>query len=219
MVNKAIFSRPRNFAWLAAIILMAWSTGAASASTDDNAMKFISALGEKAVTDLAPTEDISVDEREQRFRTLLHNNFDVKRITRFALGRYARRVTKEELAEFSELYEDLAVLNYAQMFGNYAGQGFTVLKQLGEPNARYIVVVSELSRPDGTLAARLDWQLRVKEDGFAVVDIRVEGVSMAIAQRDEFTAFLDKNDGNMQALLDQLRIKVDGLREKRRAGK
>ncbi len=141
------------------------------------------------------------------------------RITRFVLGRYARRASDADLAAFQALYEELAVLTYAQMFASYAGHVFKVTKQLGAPGDKYVMVVSELSEANGKLAARLDWQLLIDRDRYAVVDVRVEGVSMAIAQRDEFTAFLDKNGGNMSALIKELDRKVKKLRDGRAAAK
>jgi len=195
---------------------LALSAGAGPAHAEGSAAKFIRLLGDTAIRELAPN-DITEQQRETRFRELLHENFDVPRITRFALGRYARRVSKDELKDFAALYEDLTVLTYAQLFATYAGQGFKVTKELGAPGDKYLVVVSEISNPDGSFAARLDWQLLVKKSGFAVVDIRVEGISMAIAQRDEFTAVLDRNGGDMPAFLGELADKVRKLRDERKA--
>ncbi len=191
---------------------------AAPARGAETAAAFIRGLGDTAIRELAPN-DLTPAQREARFRELLEANFDMPRITRFVLGRYARRASDADLAAFQALYEELAVLTYAQMFASYAGHVFKVTKQLGAPGDKYVMVVSELSEANGKLAARLDWQLLIDRDRYAVVDVRVEGVSMAIAQRDEFTAFLDKNGGNMSALIKELDRKVKKLRDGRAAAK
>lgn len=198
----------------AAGLLLTVLLAAGSAGAEGTAAAFIRTLGDTAIHELAPN-DITADQREAKFRQLLHANFDLPRITRFALGRYARRASDADLAQFGILYEDLAVLTYAEMFGSYEDYVFKVKKELGAPGDKYVMVISELSEANGTLAARLDWQLLVKKAGYAVVDVRVEGVSMAIAQRDEFTAFLDKNGGDMSALLKELAVKVEKLRDDR----
>lgn len=197
----------------AGLMLAAWLT-AAPGWTAETAVQFIRDLGNTAIRELAPN-DISPAQREAKFRELLQANFDLPRITRFVLGRYARRVSGTELKEFESLYEDIAVLTYAQMFASYSGHIFTVNKQLGAPGDKYVMVVSELKEANGAPAARLDWQVLVAKSSYSVVDIRVEGVSMAIAQRDEYTAFLDKNGGDMSALLKQLKTAVDNLRDGR----
>jgi len=204
----------RVFVAAAAGLLLAVLLAPAPARSIETAIAFIRTLGDTAIRELAPN-DLTPAKREAKFRELLEANFDLPRITRFVLGRYARRASDADLEKFKTLYEDLAVLTYAQMFAAYAGQVFTVNKQLGAPGDKYVMVVSELTEANGTLTARLDWQVLVERSRYAVVDVRVEGVSMAIAQRDEFTAFLDKNNGDMSALLKELAGKVEKLRDQR----
>ncbi len=52
---------------------------------------------------------LSAAHREQAFRELLIDGFDVKAISRFVLGRYWRKATEAERAEFTGLFEDLIV--------------------------------------------------------------------------------------------------------------
>jgi phospholipid transport system substrate-binding protein len=172
--------------------------------------QFIEELGQKAILQLGAS-DISPSERDRRFRELLNEYFDVPRITRFVLGRYVRKATPKQMAEFTKLYEDIAVLTYAHLFASYSGQQFTVLREVGDPEDRYRIVMTEVVPGDGKPPVKLDWQIMVKGSSYAVVDIRVEGASMAITQREEFTAVLDRNGGDIGALLKQLRIKVDQL--------
>ena len=217
--SSSVSRKRRRFVGTAAAgLLLSVALAAAPAVAAETAVAFVRALGDTAIRELAPN-DITPAERETKFRALLEANFDMARITRFVLGRYARRASDAEMATFTTLYEDLAVLTYAQMFASYAGHVFKVTKQLGQPGDKYQMVVSELTEANGKLAARLDWQLLVERSRYAVVDIRVEGVSMAIAQRDEFTAFLDKNNGDMSAFLKELAAKVQKLRNDRSARK
>lgn len=176
--------------------------------------KFIEELGDKAILQLA-ANGISDHERENRFRALLKESFDVDRISRFVLGRYARKATPEQMAEFAQLYEDIAVLTYAHLFASYAGQGFTVKREVGSPGDRYQMVMTEIQPGDGKPTVKLDWQVKVNGDSYAVVDIRVEGASMAITQRAEYTAVLDKNGGDIQDLLARLHAKLEKLRAAR----
>ena len=176
---------------------------------------FIETLGDRAILQLAG-DGISNGERESRFRALLRDSFDVTRICRFVLGRYARKTSKAQMAEFRQLYEDVAVLTYAHLFASYAGQGFTVKREVGAPGDRYMLVLTEIQPGDSKPPVKLDWQVKVSGDNYAVVDIRVEGASMAITQREEFTSVLDRNGGDIDDLLAQLRAKAGKLRAKRK---
>ena len=176
--------------------------------------KFIEELGDRAILQLADT-GISNGERESRFRALLRDSFDVTRISRFVLGRFVRKITKEQMAEFTQLYEDIAVLTYAHLFASYAGQGFKVKREVGDPDDRYRMVMTEIQPGDGKPPIKLDWQVKVNGDSYAVVDIRVEGASMAITQREEFTSVLERNGGDIDDLLTRLRTKIAKLRAER----
>ncbi|MBE9554850.1 MAG: ABC transporter substrate-binding protein [Proteobacteria bacterium] len=206
-------SRRRAIAILGATALAAGSVRR-PALAGGTVAKFIEELGDKAILQLADS-GISSGERESRFRTLLRDSFDVTRISRFVLGRYVRKITKEEMAEFRQLYEDIAVLTYAHLFASYAGQGFKVKREVGDPSDRYKMVMTEIQPGDGKPPVLLDWQVKVNGDSYAVVDIRVEGASMAITQREEFTSVLERNGGDIADLLDQLRAKIAKLRAKR----
>ena len=209
---SSLLSRRHAMATFGATLLI---TGAPLrlALASDTVAKFIEELGDKAIRQLA-ANGISNRERENRFRALLKENFDINRISRFVLGRYARKVTPEQMAEFTRLYMDIAVLTYAHLFASYAGQGFTIKREVGDPGDRYKMVMTEIKPGDGKPAVNLDWQVKVNEDSYAVVDIRVEGVSMAITQRAEYTAVLDKNGGDIQDLLAQLHAKLEKLRDR-----
>lgn len=198
-----------------AALALVWPPGAARAGGP--VADFIERLGEEAISGLAG-ESVTGAQREARFRKLLRENFDIQRIARFSLGRYARRISREQMKEFTALFEDMTVLTYAEMFESYAGQKLVVKKSIGAPGDKYIVVITEIRLPNGGQPIRLDWQVHVSGNQYAVVDIRVEGASMAVAQRAEFKSFLDKNKGDMATLMDALRSRVATQRKKSASG-
>lgn len=191
-------------------LLLAPALGRIALGATGTVAKFIEQLGDKAILQLGDPK-ISDDEREERFRTLLRENFDVPRITRFVLGRYARKVSDQQFAEFRKLYEDIAVLTYAHLFASYAGQSFKVKREVGDPGDRYKLVITEVVPGNGKPPVKLDWQVKVNGGNYSVVDIRVEGASMAITQREEFTAVLDRNGGDIGDLLTQLENRREKL--------
>lgn len=215
MHNNFIFhmTRRRAIAALGGAALVA-GLARQPARASGTVAKFIENLGDRAILQLADSS-ISESERESRFRTILNDSFDVVRISRFVLGRYARGATREQMAEFIQLYEDVVVLTYAHLFASYAGQGFKVKREVGDPGDRYKLVLTEVEPGNGRPPIKLDWQVKVDGDSYAVVDIRVEGASMAITQREEYTAVLDKNGGDIADLLAQLRAKAAKLRADR----
>jgi len=204
------------FALAVAVTFLAGSLAVPQAAADQSASTFIEVLGEKAIGELAP-DGIGRDERERRFRSLLRANFDLERISRFVLGRYARQATREQLSEFRDLYEELMVLTYSELFAAYDGESFRVTREVGDPGDRYSLVISEVRLPGDGEVIVLQWQVLSEGGSHAVVDIRVEGVSMALAQREEFGAVLQRHGGDVSALIAEVREKVAALR-RRQAG-
>lgn len=196
---------------IALVVGLLISQAAAAAQTD--AGEFVKKLGNHAIRVLT-VKDITDAERENRFRMLLRQGFDVQRIGRFVLGRYARGVKKSEIDEYNGLFEDLIVATYAARFAEYSGQEF-VIKRVAKPKNRGdSIVMSEIRPSDGGPSIRIDWQVHGKTDDYKIVDVRVEGVSMSVTQREEFTAVIRKNGGKVDALLGVLRKKTEGLKSK-----
>ncbi len=213
--NSNVFRSRRRVVLRGLAAALALAAMPAAVLAADPAKEFVETLGRDVISQLA-ADDISLDEREVRFRKLMLAYFDTRRISRFALGKYARRISKEDMAQFSALFQDMVVFTYAHMFARYSGQDFKITRITGAPGDRYRIVETEILLPDGNVAIRMGWQVLTKGDKHSIVDMRVSGVSMAIAQRDEFTSFLNNHNGDIAAFLDALKGRVTALREKNR---
>jgi phospholipid transport system substrate-binding protein len=71
-------------------------------------------------------------------------------------------------------------------------------------------VHSKISTGKGPVI-KVDWRLRRHAEGWRVVDIMVEGVSLALAQRAEFAAVIRGSGGRVSGLLAKLRKKTQTL--------
>jgi phospholipid transport system substrate-binding protein len=150
------------------------------------------------------------DQREAKFRSLLQDGFDIPRISRFVLGRYWNGATEDQRKQFSQLFEDWIVRTYAARFGQYSGEKIQVTGTRSEGPAT-TVVVSQFVSPSGAPPAKVEWVVRKSGDNdFTVVDVSVEGVSMALTQRDEIAAVADRNGGTVDGLNRAMQDKING---------
>ncbi|MSO98898.1 MAG: ABC transporter substrate-binding protein [Rhodospirillaceae bacterium] len=154
---------------------------------------------------------ISRREKTDRFRVLFKDFFDIPSIGRFVLGRFARAASAEDNQKFSTLFEDVIVYTWSRRFAEYKGQTLKVKDSTpdGEDGA---VVNSDILGNDGQSFA-VSWRLRKRETGFRVVDVIIEGVSMAITYRQEYATVIQQS-GGMAGLLDQMQKQVDDLKAK-----
>jgi phospholipid transport system substrate-binding protein len=169
---------------------------------------FIDALGDKALEAL--TGDIGQDVREQRFRELLNEFFDMRSIGKFVLARYWKVATDEEKDEFLGLFETLVVQAYAQRFTEYSGERFNVIEVTADAKPGYSTVRSVVERPEGE-DVRVDW-LVLEENGVSKIeDVKIEGVSMAQTYRSEFASVIQSKGGKVAGLITALRDKTGAI--------
>ncbi len=180
---------------------LAW---AQSADLPSRAIGFVDALGKDAVAVMA-THGLNKSQRVERFRTMLRANFDIPTIARFVLGRYWNVATPEQQQEYFQLFEEMVVRTYADRFDSYSGETFhiTSSRPEGEHDA---FVVSEIHRPNGP-PVHVEWRVRERDRRLGIIDVVVEGVSMSVTQRQEFSSVIQSKGGDIAAFLKAIHEK------------
>jgi phospholipid transport system substrate-binding protein len=181
------------------ILFFATPHGAAA----QDARAFVGTLGKEAIEVLGP--NVAPARRLARFRELFRNDFDIPGIGRFVLGRYWRAATPQEQQEFLGLFQEYIVRAYATRLSAYGGEPFRVTG--ARPNGEETIVASEIIRANGARIA-VDWYLLNDGGNFKITDVYVGGVSMKVTERDEFASVIQRNGGQVSALLTQLRQKL-----------
>ena len=192
----------RAFACLLAIA--AFAAPAPSRGADD-AAGFIADLGQRTVQILVAKGPDS--ERESKFRALFREGFDVPAISRFVLGTYWRTASEEQRRTFVTLFEAYVVHAYAVRFNEYGGQQLKVTAARAEGDDAALVQ-SMIAQPNGAPPLRVDWRVSKTDNGYRISDVVVEGISMAVTQRQEFSSVIQRNGGQLDALLKLLREKT-----------
>jgi phospholipid transport system substrate-binding protein len=184
---------------------------AGAAPSPDEAPTLVKQLSEDAIK-LLTGKDVPADERNRRFRQLLTKGFDVPGMGRFVLGRYWRDATEPEHEEYQKLFEDFIVATYAQRFSNYQGETLQIQGSNPEDGGKTVAVHSQIMRVNPPQPIKVDWRVEQTDQGWRIVDVVVEGVSLAVTQRSEFASVIQRNGGKISALLDTLKQKTSELR-------
>ncbi len=195
---------------LAALLLAAPLGAQAKAQAVQEPGEFLIELTDRAVARLTEP-DLAADELERRFRSLFKEGFDLPEIGRFVLGRYWRRASEPEQAAFLATFEDLMAHRFLPLFSEYSGEKFAVgrVRPL-KNNPDFVSVSSRLLREQGE-PIHVAWRVRKLDDGFKIVDVVVEGISIAVMLRSEYRSVLKRNGGDVAALTRTLRAKIEGL--------
>lgn len=181
----------------------------ARAQSADGARAFIDKLADEAIA-IAADKSMSPAEQEKRFRELFVVAFDLPEIARFVLGRHWRNASEQQREQFLALFEELTVLTWAKRFRDYSGETFVTGEARPDGEARAIVE-SQVNRRSAPPIPVI-WRVSSKGGAWKITDIVVEGVSMAITYRSDYTAAMNASGGKMDGLLEQMRTKVTQLR-------
>ncbi len=194
-----------------ALFLLVVNANPGWADESADSQQFVRTLADKAISQLTDAT-LSAGEREQRFRVLLGDHFDVLGMGRSALGRFWRIATPDEQKEYLVLFEDLIVATYANRFRDYGGENLditNVVKNSGSEDVAILVqsqIVRNVAKP-----IRVDWRVARASGDHKIVDVVIEGVSMMQTQRSEFSSVITRGGGKVASLIDELRAKTKSL--------
>ena len=194
---------------LAAVLLLAM--GGARANDSEEAARFMRDLSQQAIEKLTDAT-ASEAEKEQRFRELIQTSFDLPRIGKFVLGVNWRRATPEQRQRFIEAFEDLQVQRFLPIFSKYSGESLQVTKVRQDQKKPSLFFVGSKVRRDQGEPYSLEWRVRRRDTGYKILDVKTEGVSMAVTLRNEYGSVAKKHgiDGLIARLRDMADNKVSG---------
>jgi phospholipid transport system substrate-binding protein len=179
--------------------------GDARADDAQEARKIVQGISDNALNILQRPNRA---DRHREFLKLFTSNFNTVAIGRFVLGRYRDGTSPKQFDSFMAVFQELVAKTYTVQLGDFAGEKFKVLSSRSD-NKRW--VVDSQIEPPGRSSIRLDWVLARTKSGLKVVDVRVDNLSMAITQRDEFSSVLQQNNGSVDKLIDFMRQKIRRL--------
>ncbi|MEB3702252.1 ABC transporter substrate-binding protein [Candidatus Bealeia paramacronuclearis] len=166
---------------------------------------FIQEIGDQVIT-LLTNKMIDTPQRAKVFRDIFETKFNVKSIGKFVLGRYWKQATPEQKEKFLQLFTDGIVNSYATRFQEYTSQKFEVTGSRKESDGG-ITVISEIT-PEQGQPIRVDWKLFEKNGELRIYDVLLDGISMSITQRSEYSAVIQQGGGKIDSLLKALEDKL-----------
>lgn len=175
--------------------------------TAKGAENFIDNMASRALGFLKD-DDLDKAQKREKFRELLSESFDINTLARFALGRYWRVADENQREAYVDLFRTMIIDVYSGRFNDYQGQRFTIEKAR-MANDKDAIVTSNVLPPEGEDGQRIniDWRVRYKNNSYQIIDVIVEGVSMSLTKRSDFSSVIQRGGGKVSVLLDHLREK------------
>lgn len=117
-------------------------------------------------------------------------SIDVPAVARFALGKHARRVSADEQARFTEALSAFLTETFRDNAGKFQDAKITVLGSKDRSPTDSIVETRVVQKGEDPMTVR--WRVIAREGEWRVVDVEVLGLWLAIEQRAQISAILDR---------------------------
>lgn len=198
-------TRPLLACLVAVLLTVCGNAAAQQPPTPMVAQDFIRMLSDEALKILADPGQ-PLEKREQHVRDLMDEHVAIDFLARFALGKHWPRASEDERKEYTVLFRRFFLLKYAGMLGGYDDQVVTIsnAKPAGDSD---VLVETSIKDGGGAPPIKAGWRVRLFDDEPKIIDIVIEGISMALNQRQEFSSVLSR--GGLTGLMDVLRATTE----------
>lgn len=148
-------------------------------------------------------------ERARAFRALIDEYLAMSTISQFVLGRYWSETAPAQREAFQSAFKTLLVNRFLPAF---EGRSETRI-QVGDSEkvSERLWAVRVVARQPGGAPMPLTLRLVARDDGLGVADVIMKGISLALTLRQEYTAFLERHDGDIAALVAEIDRRAQDL--------
>ena len=163
---------------------------------------FVTSFADSAISILS-NDTISDAERTSSFTELVMSSIDLNLISKFVLSKAWKNASDEQKENYLIAFKDYFVSSYANKLDQYTGERVDVIGS--QEAGKYVIVESNIVREGtDTLKINLKWRLLNKNNQIKIIDLNIEGISLVIAQREEFQSFLANNDYDLDKLIEKI---------------
>jgi phospholipid transport system substrate-binding protein len=177
----------------------------AEAFVSENVDKGFAILNDRALSNSA---------RAAQFQTFLEGLTDIDRIGKFTLGAARRTASPQDIASFDAAFRNYVIQVYQSRLGQYSGQTLKVTGSIERQPGDFVVssVLVDPTGKGGRQPLKVDFRVLNDKGRMVVIDVAVEGIWIAITERDQFSAFLGQHNGSISALVSHLDQQTAQLR-------
>ena len=155
------------------------------------------------------SKNISKEEKINQLKSIAKETVDIRGIGFYSLGKHRKNMTNQEKKEYLDIFEKYFLKSFSSRLAEYTDPRIRVDSQK-KLSDKYTMVSSTLLATEDKSELKIDWRVVTKDpDNPLIIDVVIEGVSLAKVQKEEFNSIIQSNDGDINALLKNLKIFVE----------
>jgi phospholipid transport system substrate-binding protein len=144
------------------------------------------------------------DERIEKLKQIAKETVDITGIGFYSLGTHRKGLNKDQLSAYKKVFSEYFLKSFSSRLAEYSNPEIEVLSKK-KINDNYTIVSSKLVATDSRPEVKIEWRLYTKNpENLLIRDLIIEGLSLARTQKEEFSSIINSNDGNIEALLENL---------------
>jgi phospholipid transport system substrate-binding protein len=157
------------------------------------------------VLDILRAPDFDIESDKAQIDMAVSGAFDPNTIAQSALGASYRDFSREQRAEFEDIFFSILKDTYLERLDSYTDETFEVLGESIEPPRATVETMVNTTNSQ----IKVNYSLRQRDNGWFIYDIIVEDVSLLSSYRSTYRSII-RRDG-IEALFEELRTQAAGL--------
>ena len=147
----------------------------------------------------------SKEEKMEILKTIAKETVDIRGIGFYSLGKHRKNMSDQKKEEYLEIFSKYFLKTFSSRLAEYTDPRIRVDSQK-KLSDKYTMVSSTLLATEDKPELKIDWRVVTKDpDSPLIIDVVIEGVSLAKVQKEEFNSIIQSNDGDMNALFKNLK--------------
>ena len=162
----------------------------------------------QSVTDEASlilTQNFTKEQKIEKLKSIAKKSVDFRGIGYYSLGAHRKNLSDDKKKEYLNIFEKYFLKSFSSRLAEYTDPKIYVVSQK-KLNEKYTMVSSVLLATEEKPEVKIDWRIVTKNpDKPLIIDVVIEGVSLAKVQKEEFNSIIQSNNGDFNALLISLK--------------
>ena len=165
--------------------------------------EFVQSVANEA--SLVLTNNSTKEQKIEELKSIAKKSVDFRGIGYYSLGAHRKNLSDDKKKEYLNIFEKYFLKSFSSRLAEYTDPKIRVDSQK-KLNEKYTIVSSVLLATEEKPEVNIDWRIVTKNpDKPLIIDVVIEGVSLAKVQREEFNSIIQNNNGNINALLTSLK--------------
>ena len=164
--------------------------------------EFISSLTDEA--SIVLSSKLTDEEKIEQLKKIGENSVDIDGVGLYTLGDYRKTLNENQKEQYKDLFKKYFLKSFSNRLVGYSDAKIAVLSEEVK-NEKYTIVYTKLIGTSDRPEVKIDWRVYTKDPEKPLIrDLVIEGLSLARTQKEEFNSIIANNEGNIEALFENL---------------